>query len=55
MSAMHATGDVGSKDTAKVLRKAGVKAHGWDATVGDQYLDEERTMYTRSEPIVRHN
>ena len=31
-----------------MLRKAGVKAHGWDATAGDQYLDEERTMYTRS-------
>ncbi|RPD77444.1 phospholipase D [Lentinus tigrinus ALCF2SS1-7] len=45
---MHAMGEVGSMDTAKLLRKTGVKAHGWDVTAGDQYLDEERKMYART-------
>ncbi len=45
---MQATGEVASNDAAKVLRKMGVKSHGWDATAGDQYLDAERTMPTRA-------
>ncbi|KAI0324905.1 phospholipase D [Cubamyces sp. BRFM 1775] len=45
--AIHGTSEVGSKDIAVLMRKAGVKTKGADATAGDRFLREEREMYTR--------
>ncbi|KAI0632459.1 phospholipase D [Trametes polyzona] len=45
--AIHGTGEVGSKDLSKLMRKTGIKNKGADATAGDRFLDEEREMYTR--------
>ncbi|KAI0771162.1 phospholipase D [Trametes elegans] len=45
--AMHGTGAVGAKDVSILMRKAGVKTTGADATAGDRFLQEEREMYTR--------
>ncbi|KAH9949881.1 phospholipase D [Amylocystis lapponica] len=45
--AIHGTGDAGSKDVAMMMRKAGVKSKGLDATAGDAAIRGERMMYTR--------
>ncbi|KAI0366603.1 phospholipase D [Pilatotrama ljubarskyi] len=45
--AMHGTGEVGSKDISILMRKAGMKTKGADATAGDRFLKEEREMYNR--------
>ncbi|KAI0647733.1 phospholipase D [Trametes meyenii] len=45
--AMHGTAQAGSKDAFILMRKAGIKASGTDATAGDRFLREEREMYTR--------
>ena len=45
---VNATGEIGSTEATKVLRKVGVRSHGIDASAGDKYLDEERQMYSRT-------
>jgi len=45
--AIHGTSDVGSKDIATVIRKAGIKSHGLDMTAGEKSLKEERQMFAR--------
>ncbi|KAI0669199.1 phospholipase D [Trametes maxima] len=45
--AMHGTAEAGSKDASILMRKAGIKTTGADATAGDRFLREEREMYTR--------
>ncbi|KAI8978828.1 phospholipase D [Trametes punicea] len=46
--AIHGTTEVGSKDLSVLMRKAGLKTKGADATAGDRFLKEEREMYTHS-------
>ncbi|KAI9061357.1 phospholipase D [Trametes sanguinea] len=45
--ALHGTTEVGSKDMSVLMRKAGMKTKGADATAGDRFLREEREMYSR--------
>ncbi|KAI0755244.1 phospholipase D [Daedaleopsis nitida] len=41
-------GAMGAKDVTRLMHKAGLKNHGTYGHTGDDYLDEERKMYTRS-------
>ena len=48
MPVMQATGEIGATKATRILRKAGIKSHGVDASAGDRYLDDERQMYSRT-------
>lgn len=44
---MHGTSDVGSKDIAMALQKAGLKSKDLDVTAEDKALAEDQQMFTR--------
>ncbi|CDO70864.1 hypothetical protein BN946_scf184801.g57 [Trametes cinnabarina] len=46
--AIHGTAEAGSIDMSALMRKAGFKSKGADATAGDRFLREEREMYKRN-------